>query len=720
MDPLVAIVIVNYNNAPDTLACLASCLELQYAQFHIWLIDNGSTDSSLTTLRAAYANHPRISLLSTPHNLGFAGGCNLGIKQAMQASSDLIWLLNNDTTVNPQTLSHLVAASQNYPTTGIFGSKIYFAGYPDRLWFAGGLLVKGRNHDLGYLETDHGQFDHLGEVDYVNGCSLLIRTQVIQQIGLMATHYFMYWEELDWCQRARQAGWACRIVPQSTLWHRVSTVAGRQPALAFRYYIRNQLYYLWRFDRRLVGLQLLRNTRDWLHHHDRQPHRAWAIWRGSLDFLQGRYGSLPSPAPPGYNLFGSPRGQIGLATATRQTLQLLQHSHRPVQLREVSFQHHDTPSPFSLSRHPWRLHHGINLFHLNPPEIASSLPILWPILPYESRLNAVVPFWELPVLPPEWVEVLNQMDAVLAPTRYLEEVYQRHLSHTPVFYYPQPFFPPQPPAPNRSRFGLPTDRYLFLVAFDMTSDIERKNPWGAIQAFQQAFGAHEPVGLVIKVNNPHTLPELVPLYQQLVQQIAQDPRIHLLDQTYRYTEVLELFASCDALVSLHRAEGLGLVLMECMALGKPVIATAWSGNMDYCTPENTALVGYELVPVRPSLAVYQQLAQSTSVQWAQPRCEEAAQWMRRLFDQPDLGQQLGAQAARDMVTWSNQERTQVFDRLETLYFSDRWWYPRRRLRHWLLRQRLRFIPRHLVWRWPRLAPLLGGISRLFRSLGLRR
>ena len=228
------------------------------------------------------------------------------------------------------------------------------------------------------------------------------------------------------------------------------------------------------------------------------------------------------------------------------------------------------------------------------------------------------------------------------------------------------------------------------------------------------------MGLVIKVNNPHTLPELVPLYQRLVQRAAQDPRIHLLDQSYSYAEVLQLFASCDALVSLHRAEGLGLVMMECMGLGKPVIATAWSGNMDYCTPENAALVGYDLVPVRPSLPVYQQLAQSTSVQWAQPRLEEATRWLRKLFDQPELGQQLGAQAARDMAAWSTQNRTQVFDQLETLYFSDRWWYRQRNLRHWLLQQRLRFIPRHLAWHWPWLAPLIGRVGWLFRRLGLRR
>lgn len=715
MNPQVAIIIVNFNNPVDTLDCLASCLQLQYPHFHIWLVDNGSTDLSWSRLQAAYGHHPQVSLLNAGQNLGFAGGCNLGIERALQAGSDLIWLLNNDAVAHPQALQHLVRATRDHPDAGLFGSRIYFADPPDQLWFAGGKVVAGNNHDLGHRETDLGQYDHLAEVDYVNGCSLLIRTQVIRQIGPMATHYFLYWEELDWCHRARRAGWSCRMVPQSVVWHRGNATTGKQPLLQIRYHTRNQLHYLWAFDRRRVGLQLLRNLQRGTYPASRTPQQARAILQGTLDFLRGSRGQLPFRSP-GYNVFGIPRGNTGLANATRQAFQLLQQLQIPHSIREADrYTIRGQPegaAVFTTDHHAWRLHHAINLFHLNPAQITQILPPSWPFLPYEQKFNAIVPFWELPVLPADWIQVLSQMDAILAPTKYLQQIYQNQLPQIPVLHYPQAFHPPGPVAANRARYGLPDDHHIFLVAFDMTSDIERKNPWGAIEAFQKAFEPDEPVMLVIKVNNPHHLEEMIPLYQQLVQRVALDPRIRLLDQPYSYTEALEIFASCDTLVSLHRAEGLGLVLMECMALGKSVIATAWSGNMDYCTEQNCALVGYDLVPVRPSLAIYQ-LSQSSGAQWAQPRPEEASRWMRQLVDQPSLGHQLGQQAARDMVTWSTQDRSAVFEQLEALYYSDRWWYRKRPVQHWLLSLRLRSIPRHLAWRWPRLAATL-------RALGIRR
>ena len=138
--------------------------------------------------------------------------------------------------------------------------------------------------------------------------------------------------------------------------------------------------------------------------------------------------------------------------------------------------------------------------------------------------------------------------------------------------------------------------------------------------------------------------------------------------------------------------------------------------MDFCTPHNSALVGYDLVPVQSDRSIYQELAQTVSVQWAQPHLEEAAQWMRRLVDQPQLGQQLGQQALQTVVAWTAQDRSQVFGQLETLYLSDSWRYRGRLSRHWLLRERLRAIPRHLTWRWPWLAP---GFNLAKRLLGQR-
>ena len=182
------------------------------------------------------------------------------------------------------------------------------------------------------------------------------------------------------------------------------------------------------------------------------------------------------------------------------------------------------------------------------------------------------------------------------------------------------------------------------------SDPERKNPFGAIHAFQRAFPDDARANLVIKLNNAqganHTL---VPILTKLRELCKADRRIRIIDEVLSYSDVLCLYASCDVFVSLHRSEGYGFGLLEAMALGKPVIATAWSGNMAFMSHANSCLVRYKLIPVNANLRVYSRVSLGAAATWADPDLDEAAAWMRKLVEDPGYRISLGHRAAMDTI-----------------------------------------------------------------------
>lgn len=254
MTPLVHIILVNWNGLNDTRACVESCLSMDYEQFEVVIVDNASADGSGAVLAAEYADEDRVRVILNETNLGFAGGNNTGIDHALASGADYVWLLNNDTFVEPTTLTALVDAAAEHPEAGMFGSKVYFADRPTTLWFAGGFIrevCEGSVYHRGLEEEDLGQYDTVEVVDYVTGCSLLVSTDLIRTIGTMSEDYFLYWEEVDWCDRATAAGRPCLYVPTSKVWHKVGASLGATNTPAqIRYDARNRLIFYWRNRRR--------------------------------------------------------------------------------------------------------------------------------------------------------------------------------------------------------------------------------------------------------------------------------------------------------------------------------------------------------------------------------------------------------------------------------------------------------------------------------------
>ena len=224
-DPLVYIVIVNWNGRDITLDCLASLSAVTYANFRTVVVDNASSDGSAEAIRNRY---PGVEVLPMQENRRFAGGNNAGIRHALSHGADLLLLLNNDTTVEPQFLSALVTRLRRDNRLGVAAPMIYYFDQPDRIWFAGGSLSMwtGTMRHIGIREFDAGQFAAARPIDYATGCCILTKRTVIERVGDLDERYFMYAEDADWCMRVRRAGFGIFFEPEARVWHKLSVSAG--------------------------------------------------------------------------------------------------------------------------------------------------------------------------------------------------------------------------------------------------------------------------------------------------------------------------------------------------------------------------------------------------------------------------------------------------------------------------------------------------------------
>ena len=291
----VAIILINWNNESDTAECLESCQALDYPDCSIIVVDNGSGDGSGGRLRERF---PGVEVIETGCNLGFAGGNNVGIRHALENRAGLVWLLNNDTVVDPGALTALIDVAERDRTVGMVGSKIsYYEAY-DKLWYAGGNLddrTPYRCSHRGLNEEDRGQYDDTGETGFVTGCSLLVRREVIEQIGLLDEKLFLYFEDTDWGARARRSGWKLMYAPLSIVLHKASASLGGMESPLMRYYLaRNILYFIRKnYPRvffRAFGFDLFQNVIVMVKK-GRLSAAGWAL-RGIVDFLRGRTGQL--------------------------------------------------------------------------------------------------------------------------------------------------------------------------------------------------------------------------------------------------------------------------------------------------------------------------------------------------------------------------------------------------------------------------------------------
>lgn len=225
MPPTVAALVLNYNGKDITLQAIASLLEMTYENFDVIHVDNGSTDGSSEAVGQAF---PRVRTVRTEDNTGPTGGLNLGLQAGLDGGYDYLLSLNNDIEVDPEMLSELVATAESSPMIGCVGPKAYYYEDRQRLWSAGGILPfkESATRERGMREIDRGQWDTEEAVDYINGCAILIKRSVVQEVGLWDPIYQFSSEDADLCMRMRRRGYSCHYNPRAVLWHMVSLTAG--------------------------------------------------------------------------------------------------------------------------------------------------------------------------------------------------------------------------------------------------------------------------------------------------------------------------------------------------------------------------------------------------------------------------------------------------------------------------------------------------------------
>ena len=278
--------------------------------------------------------------------------------------------------------------------------------------------------------------------------------------------------------------------------------------------------------------------------------------------------------------------------------------------------------------------HAVNVFHLDPPVSEQIDHHHGPEL-RQNRYNIAYWAWELPEFPEGWVRQCAYFDEIWCPSEFVRAAIAPKVP-LPVMVMPHAIDFPRPEGEARGRFSLPPDRFLFLFVYDLNSYQERKNPLAVIEAYRRAFPGETGVGLVIKTQNRERHPENFARLQAALAGLSQAA---LITETLSRHDLHLLELACDAFVSLHRAEGFGLGVAECMFLGKPVISTDWSATAEFVNERNGCPVRFSLIQLQESHGPYAQ-----GQTWADPDVDHAAEWMRRLVNEPGLAARLGAAA----------------------------------------------------------------------------
>jgi glycosyltransferase involved in cell wall biosynthesis/GT2 family glycosyltransferase len=373
-------------------------------------------------------------------------------------------------------------------------------------------------------------------------------------------------------------------------------------------------------------------------------------FRGRVRSFLVRRAYPPRPAPPaapngqvaplpfGVTVIGYVQAESGVGESARSTLRALASTDVPRSVQDFREGNVSRMGERVEDGLPVGVRHAVSLFHINAdqlPHARVALGDTWFGTPYRIGFWA----WELEQFPAEWHGAFDLVDEVWVPSAFCQRAVAEH-APVPVLCIPHSVAIPEHGQPDRTGFGLRAGSVVFLAMADVMSSPERKNPFGAIEAFERAF-AHgpEPVELVVKVSNGDRDPQAMARLRAMA---ARDARIHLIEDYLDRTTLNRLIDSVDCFVSLHRAEGFGLVNAEAMVRGKVVIATGWSGNMDFMTAENSLPVGYALQTIATDIGPYR-----AGQRWAEPDLDDAAEKMRRVAADRPLRERLGQRARAD-------------------------------------------------------------------------
>ncbi|MFM0499351.1 glycosyltransferase family 4 protein [Paraburkholderia caffeinilytica] len=331
--------------------------------------------------------------------------------------------------------------------------------------------------------------------------------------------------------------------------------------------------------------------------------------------------------PFGVNIVGFPQGVLGLGEDARMASKALGLSAIPCALINAPMAGPaklDTSVDHLLSVN---LKYGLSVFCLPPPEMLRlSLEGGRNLIEADTYKIGAWP-WELPQWPSAFGKLHRLVDEIWAQSRFVQSAFARQ-ADTAVHHVPMAVSMPAPVNPDRSRFGLPSNEFLFYLMFDGNSWLTRKNPIAGIHAFQKAFGAQTSgVSLIVKAMNVR---DSDPTWRAVCELAAQDARIRIVSERLSRQDTVDFMAACDAYISLHRSEGFGRVIAEAMLLGQPVVVTNFSGNVDFCDEQTSFLVDGDLVPLRAGDYLFHE-----GQYWCDPDVSTAAEQIRTAFEDKD-------------------------------------------------------------------------------------
>jgi glycosyltransferase involved in cell wall biosynthesis len=339
----------------------------------------------------------------------------------------------------------------------------------------------------------------------------------------------------------------------------------------------------------------------------------------------------------GVNLLGYARGEFGVAENVRSYARALREAAYPFLIFDLDAGEISRQQDRSMERHfSDTLRYPSSIFFINAEQTQIAHSVLGRAV-YSGRYNIGFWAWELEKFPHEWQGAFRFVDEVWVPSGFVRDAIGS-ATGKPVLCMPTPVEFEVPQGMDRMHFGLPRDAFVFLFSYDFNSFVSRKNPEAVIAAFRQAFAdGVESVRLLVKSTNGDRFPERL---EKLRVAAGDDLRIEMRDGFLSRKEMSGLQNAVDGYISLHRAEGFGLGMAECMYLGKPVIATGYSGNMDFMDGENSLLVDYRMTPLHEG-----NYMNWRGQQWADPDVAHAARLMRQVFDDRELAHRVGANAA---------------------------------------------------------------------------
>jgi GT2 family glycosyltransferase/glycosyltransferase involved in cell wall biosynthesis len=624
LEPLrpVTLILLTWNRWALTRRCLETLLTTDLAGAELLVVDNGSTDGTSERLAA----FPQARVLPLGENLGFVRGNNAGIAAA-PPEHDIV-LLNNDLEFHRRDwLQRLRAAAAATPDAGIVGcrqvlsdGRLLHAGtyiLPDTMW----------GQQIGALEHDVGQFTGRREVQGITFAVAYLKREVIAAIGGLSEDFQSYFEDTDYCLRARQAGFRTIFAGDAQVVHDEHGSTAGDDSGRRSLFERSRAVFR---DKWKTGLE--------------SEYGRDLVWQSILNF------------PTGY------------ARSSRAYLHELDHH---LGVRCVYRYVYGKGSPFKVEEPENTGDYYLNVVrgremprgHSTSGSAAPAVSVVYGqgdvFRRAVGKVKVGFTMLEVDGFPRDWVEQANEMDEVWVPSEFNRQGFLDSGLKRPIHLIPlgvdTDYF-----HPGARRLSSPTGEFVFLANFEWG---ERKDPWLLLRAFNETFRADEPVRLLCKISNRDPLLRLKAEIRNLGLNPGGGKISYLLNLDFPHAQLPMLYRSADCFLAVSRGEGWDMPLMEAMACGLPTIATDWSSHTEFV---NDA-IGYRL-RVAGTIPAVAKCPYYTGFRWAQADEGHLRTLLRHVFEHQDEARAKGAAAAREMAakwTW-RQAAEKIVARLAVL------------------------------------------------------